>query len=251
MLAALDERMALDTDVAHLMDALPALARTLRYGDVRGTDVGCAAGRSPTAMLARICVGLPAALTDLDDDGRRARCAARLDGVHAALALLDEPSVRRVDDALARVADRDDLHGLLAGRIDPAALDAGRIDRDEAGRRLALVLTVGVPPARARRAGSRASWPAAGWCWCTTSGCCGWWTAGWPASRRTRSSRCCRCCAARSARSRRRSGGRSASGVRQLGGGGAGAPVATGPHPRGDAVLPTVRALLAGSPAGD
>ena len=40
VLAALDERMALDTDVAHLMDALPALARTLRYGDVRGTDVG-------------------------------------------------------------------------------------------------------------------------------------------------------------------------------------------------------------------
>ena len=38
VLGLLADRAALDTEVAHLADALPALARTLRYGDVRGTD---------------------------------------------------------------------------------------------------------------------------------------------------------------------------------------------------------------------
>ena len=38
LLEALAERAALDADVVHLMEALPALARAQRYGDVRGTD---------------------------------------------------------------------------------------------------------------------------------------------------------------------------------------------------------------------
>ena len=38
VLAAVRDRAALDADVAHLMAALPALARAARYGDVRGTD---------------------------------------------------------------------------------------------------------------------------------------------------------------------------------------------------------------------
>src|SRR5690606_20584548 len=38
VMRALADRAALDSDVCHLADALPALARTLRYGDVRATD---------------------------------------------------------------------------------------------------------------------------------------------------------------------------------------------------------------------
>jgi hypothetical protein len=52
VLQTLEDRMALDTDVTHLMEALPALARTLRYGDVRGTDVG-ALGAVTATMLTR------------------------------------------------------------------------------------------------------------------------------------------------------------------------------------------------------
>jgi hypothetical protein len=35
LLATLADKAALDADVVHLMDALPALARAQRYGDVR------------------------------------------------------------------------------------------------------------------------------------------------------------------------------------------------------------------------
>ena len=128
-------------------------------------------------LVTRICVGLPAALVRLDD-AAAAAMRDRIDAVHAAIALLDQPEpTARWYDTLALLSTRDDLHGLLAGRITRLLLDAGRLDADEAGRRMALVLTVGVPVARAA-AGSRVSSPATGCCWCTTSGCCGWSTAG-------------------------------------------------------------------------
>jgi hypothetical protein len=237
VLSALDERMALDTDVAHLMDALPALARTLRYGDVRGTDVGSLRVVT-TTMLTRIRVGLPKALTNLDDDATRAM-RARLDGVHAAIPLLDA-SADEWYDALSRVAGRDDLPGLLAGRIARLLVDAGRIDRDEAARQLAVVLTVGVPPARG-----------AGWIEGFVAGgglvlvhdepllrlVDGWlagiddFTTVLPLLRRT--------FGAFPAPQRRAIGER----VRQLGRG-VPASLDAGPHPRGDVVLPTVSALL-------
>jgi hypothetical protein len=241
VLAALDERMALDTDVAHLMDALPALARTLRYGDVRGTDVGSL--RVVTAMmLTRVRVGLSKALTNLDDDATRAM-RVRLDGVHAAIPLLEAGSGEWYD-ALARVVDRDDLPGLLAGRIARLLVDAGRFDRDEAARRLGVVLTVGVPPARG-----------AGWIEGFVAGgglvlvhdepllrLVDEWLAGisddtfpevLPLLRRT--------FGAFPTPQRRAIGDR----VRHLGRG-APAPVAAGPHARGDVVLPTISALLGG-----
>ena len=43
LLATLAQRAALDADVVHLMEALPALARAHRYGDVRGTDTSALA----------------------------------------------------------------------------------------------------------------------------------------------------------------------------------------------------------------
>ncbi|GAA0724779.1 DUF5682 family protein [Dactylosporangium roseum] len=148
VLDALDERMALDADVAHLMDALPALARTLRYGDVRGTDLSSL--RSVTfGMITRICVGLPAVVGGLDDTAA-AVMRDRIDGVQGALALVDDADAgARWQAVLGGLSTRDDLHGLLAGRTSRLLLDAGTVDAEEIGVRMALVLTVGVPVARA------------------------------------------------------------------------------------------------------
>ena len=148
VLAALDERMARDHDVAHLMDALPALTRTLRYGDVRRTDLP-ALRHVADGLITRICVGLPAAVAGLDD-AAAAAMRDRIDAVHAAIALLDDPAdTLRWLDVLSGLSTRDDMHGLLSGRVNRLLLDAGRLDVAEAGRRMALVLTVGVPVARA------------------------------------------------------------------------------------------------------
>jgi hypothetical protein len=148
VLRALDDRVALDVDTAHLMAAVPALARTLRYGDVRGTDVG-ALRVVVTGMVRRVCVGLPAAVTALDDDAAM-QMRGHIDGVQVALSLLDDAAL--TDGWLAvldRLATRDDLHGVLAGRLNRLLFDAHRVVQEEVGRRMGLVLTVGVPPARA------------------------------------------------------------------------------------------------------
>nr|BFE81131.1 hypothetical protein GCM10020093_037320 [Planobispora longispora] len=87
VLDALSARAALDSDVTHLMAALPAMVRAQRYGDVRGTP---AAGLAAIvdALLTRVCVGLGAAVTGLDDDAAR-DLLGHVDAVHAAVGLLD------------------------------------------------------------------------------------------------------------------------------------------------------------------
>ena len=146
VLAALDTRAALDADVNHLMAAIPALARTLRYGDVRRTDVAGLATVT-ASLLARVCAGLPSAVGSLSDEAAK-ELRDHIDGVHAAVALLDDDELRdRWLATLASVAGRADLHGLLAGRLTRLLLDAGRLDAAEVRRRLRLPLTVGTPPA--------------------------------------------------------------------------------------------------------
>jgi Family of unknown function (DUF5682) len=148
VLASLDERMARDHDVAHLMDALPALARSLRYGDVRRTDL-TALRHVTEGLVTRVCVGLAAASTGLDD-AAAAAMRDRIDTVQAAVGLLDDADLTaRWHDVLSGLSTRDDLHGLLSGRLNRLLLDAGLLDPGQTGRRLALVLTVGVPVARA------------------------------------------------------------------------------------------------------
>ncbi|HEX2417217.1 MAG TPA: DUF5682 family protein [Micromonosporaceae bacterium] len=145
VLTALGTRAALDTDVNHLADALPPLARTLRYGDVRSTDTG--AIRTVTAdLVVRICVGLPVAVSGLADDAAR-DLIRRIDAVHGAIGLLDDDELRdRWLNTLDMVAPRTDLAGPLAGRLTRLLYDAERLAGEETARRLGLVLTTGVSP---------------------------------------------------------------------------------------------------------
>ncbi len=146
VLAALDTRAALDADINHLMASIPALARTLRYGDVRRTDVAGLSTVTAT-LLARVCAGLPAAVGSLSDESAK-DMREHIDTVHAAVALLDPELRDRWLATLDSVARRNDLHGLLAGRLTRLLLDAGRLDPGEVRRRLRLPLTVGTPPAQ-------------------------------------------------------------------------------------------------------
>ncbi|MFD5467947.1 DUF5682 family protein [Kitasatospora sp. NPDC127059] len=161
---------ALDTDVAHLAGALPALVRALRYGDVRGTDHGALA-EAAEGLAERVCVGLPPACVGLDAESATAM-RARIDEVHGAIALLapdtatagtaeaaagpDEGLPARWAAALGSLARREPAGGpatgapgLLRGRAVRLLLDDGRLDSEEAGRRLRLVLSTANAPADA------------------------------------------------------------------------------------------------------
>ena len=150
VLRALDARAAADSDVADLMSAVPALVRAVRYGTVRGTGTASLAAVID-ALTIRACAGLPAAVGGLADDAARALVAA-IDGMHSALALLaqaerGQQARERWLAVLGSVADRRDVHGLLAGRITRLLADAGILPWPEAGRRFAAALSVGVTAA--------------------------------------------------------------------------------------------------------
>jgi hypothetical protein len=146
VLTALDEKAARDLDVTRLMAALPALVRAHRYGDVRGTDTAALAAVAD-ALIIRICAGLPAAVSSLAGDAAGV-LRTRLDAVHAAVALHAQQEAGRLArdrwvTVLTGLADRRDLHGLLAGRVVRILVDSRALAREESARRFAAHLSVG------------------------------------------------------------------------------------------------------------
>ena len=186
VLKALADRAALDADVAHLAEALPALVRSLRYGDVRGTDA-TALRQLAEGLAVRVCVGLPPACANLDADGAAAM-AVHLGSTHTAVALLTDAPTRpaeadpgvgaepgpgadpgaadngagpragspadppagglaaRWSGTLRTLARRDTVPGLLRGRAARLLLDDNQWDADEAARQLRLALSAANEP---------------------------------------------------------------------------------------------------------
>ena len=101
----LADRAALDADVGHLAQALPALVRSLRYGDVRGTDTG-ALTEVAAGLAERVFVGLPPACAALDADAAE-EMRRHVDAVHGAVGLLG--------DAVGAEAAHGDLRQRWAG----------------------------------------------------------------------------------------------------------------------------------------
>ncbi len=146
VVASLEERTAHQHDVLSMLNAVEPLARTIRYGDVRGADVGGVAAVL-RALVVRGSVGLPAACSSLDDEAAAA-VRAGVEGADRGVALLDDEELRqRWNVALDSVAAREGVHGLVAGRVDRLLLDSDRLDRTEAATRMSRRLSLGAPPA--------------------------------------------------------------------------------------------------------
>ncbi|MEU5573634.1 DUF5682 family protein [Streptomyces coeruleorubidus] len=150
----LADRAALDSDVGQLAQALPALVRSLRYGDVRGTDTG-ALGEVAAGLAERVFVGLPPACAALDADGAE-EMRRHVDAVHGAVGLLgDAPAAgqghlrARWQSVLRVLCGRDTVPGVIRGRAVRLLLDDGELAQDEAARLIGLVLSPGTPPADA------------------------------------------------------------------------------------------------------
>ena len=147
LLAACADQAARDADVEHLMEAVPALARAARYGDVRGTDTA-SLRQTAEVLVRRTCAGLGRATTGLDDDSA-VRVRDLVDAVHAAVGLLAQEGdgeVRREWLAtLQTLADRRDLAPLLQGRLTRLLVDAELVD--DAPQRLHRALSYGSPAA--------------------------------------------------------------------------------------------------------
>jgi hypothetical protein len=174
VMRVLADRAALDADVGHLAQALPALVRSLRYGDVRGTDTG-ALTEVAAGLAERIFVGLPPACAALDADAAE-EMRSHVDAVHGAVGLLGDAVVaahgtpddggasasvaapahgdlrERWCGVLRVLSGRDTVPGVVRGRAVRLLLDEGQLAQDEAARLMGLVLSPGTPP------GDAAAW---------------------------------------------------------------------------------------------
>jgi hypothetical protein len=141
MLARFDALAADTGDVSTLMHSLPPLVELVRYGDVRGTDLGAAAGVLHH-LSERIAIGLPLAAVAIDDEAAVTLRSA-LDACDAALSRsgADAGDWCR---ALMQLADNSAAHALIAGRATRLLLDRGELDVDQTARRLGLALSPAV-----------------------------------------------------------------------------------------------------------
>ncbi|MFI6355971.1 DUF5682 family protein [Streptomyces sp. NPDC050743] len=177
VMRVLADRAALDADVGHLAQALPALVRSLRYGDVRGTDTGALTDVA-AGLAERVFVGLPPACAALDADAAE-EMRGHVDSVHTAVGLLAETVTAggggagaggragvgsgggavppaghgglrgRWRAVLRTLSVRDSVPGVLRGRAVRLLLDDGELGADEAARLMGLALSPGTPPADA------------------------------------------------------------------------------------------------------
>lgn len=148
LIARLDSEATAASDVGQLMDALPALAQVLRYGNVRQTDTEMIA-RVHAGLFARICVGLLPACGSLNDEAAE-EMLGHLTGVHQTVVLLQIPEDTEAWQAtLQNLVNQSGLHGLIAGRVCRILLDRAVFDSAEAARRMGLALSTATDPNQA------------------------------------------------------------------------------------------------------
>lgn len=130
-------------DVIALLGTVEPLARTRRYGDVRGADTSAVADVLDTVVV-RASVDLRPGCASLDDEAA-ARMRAAIDAAQRGISLVEnEPAVWR--ESLLLVAADDVVHGLVSGRVNRILLDLGVVPREEVARRLSRRLSVGTTP---------------------------------------------------------------------------------------------------------
>ena len=133
-------RSALTTDVGQMMETVPALVEAARYGTVRKTEATLITS-VVEGLLPRIFVGLTPACVSLDDEAA-AQMTSRITSLNLAVKLLENAELMAGwSGALAKVLDRADVHGQVAGRTARILMDLGVLEPGEVARRLGLAFS--------------------------------------------------------------------------------------------------------------
>lgn len=140
VMQSIEDEASASSDILHMMDALPPLARVVRYGSVRQTDKG-AIQQVVDGLLTRICVGLPNACASLNDEAA-ADMVERLGAVDGVVTTLrNTEHLAQWREALRTLVDQEDVHGLLAGRTCRLLLDRAIFKAADALLRLERALS--------------------------------------------------------------------------------------------------------------
>jgi Family of unknown function (DUF5682) len=136
---------AITSDTLHFMNALPALANILRYGDVRQTDTS-SVSIVVDGLVTRLCIGLPASCQSLDDDAA-AQIFEAIQQTNGTIKLLQNPEhIENWRQVLLQIANQSSIHGLVQGRCCRLLFDDGSLDTEATSKRLSLALSIGTEP---------------------------------------------------------------------------------------------------------
>jgi Family of unknown function (DUF5682) len=133
-----------------LLDAVPALARVARYGDVRQTN-SAAVITVLDGIVSRACAGLPGASSQLDDQSA-GLLRGRIRSMNTALGTVDNAEQRRQwIESLRRIhyvsSIAGSIHGLVAGTATRILNDTGELSSESVANSLSQVLSHGGDPA--------------------------------------------------------------------------------------------------------
>jgi hypothetical protein len=145
LVAGIESRAAASADVLQLLAALPSLVNVRRYGNVRETDTS-QVDAILEVLIPRLMIGLPAAMTGIDDDAARA-LSGSVAAAHAALqTLADEARVQAWHEMWERALQSDVIHPLLAGYGQRILYDAQVTSFDSLYLALGVALSTGQLP---------------------------------------------------------------------------------------------------------
>lgn len=149
---ALSRQIALDKDMRHLMEALPALVNVMRYGDVRQTHISHV---QPVieGLLPRLIIGLPEACRNLGTDLAEA-IYPLLFQTHGAIQTLSEfealPAyIQSWQRTLEKLAKTSRIHPKLAGTAVRLLFDYGTWDVNQTEQLMMQALSPGTEAADA------------------------------------------------------------------------------------------------------
>ncbi|MCB0661347.1 MAG: hypothetical protein KDC24_01300 [Saprospiraceae bacterium] len=132
--------VALTEDALHLLEALPHLAQTFRYGNVRKTDQDAVRGMA-AEMVPRMTIGLPAVCTGIDEDVA-AEILKRLLQANHAIGLLQENSLENYWwNAMEQISKNPHTHPLLMGLTTRLLFDKGIQGLEPTSRQMYLHLS--------------------------------------------------------------------------------------------------------------
>ena len=147
LMATIQQVAATSGDISHLMQALPPLANVLRYGNVRQTDTGMVR-QVVDELMARICIGLPAACSSLNDEAAQ-QFFEHINAVQNAVGILQDVSHTQFwMQTFEHISSQDGVHGLIRGRVCRLLFDHSNTESDTA-RQMSLTLSPGTPAPQA------------------------------------------------------------------------------------------------------
>ncbi len=140
LLAKLENLAALTTDTYHLMDALPPLAQIIRYGNTRGTDVR-AVENVVAHLVPRICIGLPLAIANLDEDASK-EAFDKLTAINFSLGMLNHAEfLAQWHATLRSVSENAHINGILTGACTRILFDKKVFTENETATKMRYALS--------------------------------------------------------------------------------------------------------------